>query len=62
MRIIVRFMSLKIINWKYVQQHSPYTLNPLSANSQNGQTQLNNSSAKANKLFECILSFCVVGA
>ena len=29
---------------------------------QNGQTHSNNSSAKADKLFECVWSFCVVGA
>ena len=38
------------------------SLNPLSANPQNGQTYLNNSSAFADKLLECVWSFCGAGA
>ena len=36
--------------------------NPLSANPHNDQTHSNNSSAKADKLFECFWPICGVGA
>ena len=38
------------------------SLNPLSANPQNGQTYLNNSSTFADKLLECVWPFCGAGA
>ena len=37
-------------------------VNPLATTPQNSQTHSNNSSATADKLFECVWPFCEVGA
>ena len=39
-----------------------FWVNPSSANPQNGQTYLNNSSAKVDELFEYVWPICGVGA
>ena len=52
--ILVIFLSKELVTIESV-------INPLSANFTNGQTHSNNSSAVADKLFECVRLFCGIG-